>query len=158
MTNREEESPFREVVRDGGYFYVQTKKFASGMTAECGYSGCLNDDETEVTIYPFLTIYHKRKRRWPADERETTGRDGLEPAIWAASILDGMAMDAMLLSKVERVRFCVEWLDPRRRDVYGKFLGKRGFYFTMSREGTKCLEKIVTLQELANEAMERLTR
>ena len=131
---------FKErILDDGSPELYETLDLPSGMKAEFGFSYSFRPYQDEIILYPHLTVYHKRKKRWPADPTELTGRDGLIPAGWALQILDSVV--EFYLDRYETVRVCIEWHDSRRRDVYSKVLGRKGYYFTHW-DGGKVLEKV----------------
>ena len=116
--------------------YVQ-EKFPSGMTAEFGFSW--DNRPGELIIYPYLTVFAKRKKRWPDDPKQTTGRDGLAPAMFALKQLENVVEQH--LQEFGTVRVSISWTDRRRRDTYAKVLGRRGYYFTQW-DGEKVLERV----------------
>lgn len=112
------------------------KKLSSGMTAEFGYWEYDNEDggvDREV----YFTIYQKRSKRWPDDKRTTTGRDGLEPAMWALKCLAQIEKPSIHYSYV---RVNCGWMDERRRDGYTRVLSRRGYQRTFHR-GVETLTK-----------------
>ena len=116
-----------------------TSKLPSGMTVELGWDWEERPEHCELILYPHLCVYKKRSKKWPEDPSETTGRDGLLPAIWAIQTLEKAV--ELWLKEYDKVRVCIEWEDSRRREIYGRVLGKRGYYFTMW-DGYKVLEKV----------------
>lgn len=138
-----EKIEFEEVLdKDGEWVSRTRKKFASGMTAEFGF-WFYADKGWGGTAYPYFTIYRKRNKQWPEDKRTATGRDGLEPAMWALKCLE----------EVERVPECsdfrrvtVGWSDERRKELYTRILSKRGYQMTVI-EGEEVLTLLTTPQE-----------
>ena len=102
----------------GDWVHSKRKKLPSGMTAEVGYWLFENGD-AEV----FFTIYTKRNKRWPANHKETTGVDGLAPAMWALHALAEMETHR----NVKRI--IVFGTDARRSEIYTKILPKRGYEY-----------------------------
>lgn len=125
--------------------YIQ-EKLPSGMTMEFGYSWEVRPhaDDYELVLFPFMTVYHKRKKSWPDDPAQTTGRDGLLPAMIALKTLEHLVSEHS--KQFPSIRVCVEWVDNRRRDVYHKVLSRRGYYFTHW-QGRKVLEKVYKQEE-----------
>lgn len=104
-----------------GHLFTK-KKLPSGMTAEFGcdlYEGGIID----LTF----SVYKKRSKPWPDDPSKTTGKDGLLPAIWALDCLG--SLEHAIIDVGSPATICLGWEDSRRRDVYEKVLGKRGYYF-----------------------------
>lgn len=127
---------------EGDPHYSLSKKFPSGQTAEIGYYvDCEDKDWSKLILSVTFVIYHKRKKKFLEDPSETTGKDGLAPAIWAYKALE-FEQEALLNEwTVSQVRTLVFWSDSRRRKVYEKFLGRYGYYITRD-SGSLCLEKL----------------
>lgn len=116
--------------------YLQTKlKLPSGMTAEFG---CVFYTGNTVTIS--FTVYRKRKKGWPDNPNETTGRDGLLPAMWALDCL--RQVELALEDCKECSMVTISWENSRLRDIYGKVLGKRGYFFQKFDNGIYLIKKI----------------
>ena len=114
-------------------------KMPSGMTVELGYDTFWIDHLGQPVLEPELCVYKKRTKKWPDDPSATTGKDGLRPAVFALETLETIAQG--FADVYGSARVLVSWEDARRRDVYDKVLGKRGYYFTTF-DGHKYLEKI----------------
>lgn len=93
-------------------------KLESGDTAEMDF-WCVTDDAVEVSF----TVYTKRNKKFPDDKRETTGRDGLVPIMFALESLKQIERT----SWVKRVY--IGWEDSRRQEIYTRVLGNRGYDF-----------------------------
>ena len=127
------------------YSYVLKKKFDSGVTVELEFY--LGETSVEGPLYVEVGLrsFTKRKQKNKPDfEFSSTGKDGLEPAIWATQRL--LEFPAFVFStnpypEKDRVVYNIYWSNARRRDVYYKWLKRYGFYFDSS-NGTKCLTKI----------------
>lgn len=116
--------------------FLQTKlKLPSGMTAEFG---CDIYTDNIVTIH--LTVYRKRKNGWPEDSNETTGKDGLLPAIWALECLE--QLEYAIKDCKESSLISIAWNSNRLRNVYEKVLGRRGYYFQQFHNGKYLIKKI----------------
>ena len=123
-------------------FYT-VDKLPSGMQMEFSFASefrTLPDGGEEIVIWPAMTVYKKRKKAWPDDPKETTGRDGLYPAMTALGRLHDLLEH--YVTEYSQVRVCISWHDNRRRDAYAKVLGKRGYYFDHW-DGEKVLTKVV---------------
>lgn len=128
-------------------FYI-VDKMPSGMQMEFSFVSefrTLPDGGEEIIIWPAMTVYKKRKKAWPDDPRETTGRDGLYPAMTALERLHKLVVGYTI--DYSQVRVCISWHDNRRRDAYAKVLGKRGYYFDHW-DGEKVLTKVVRRDKL----------
>lgn len=116
--------------------YLQTKlKLPSGMTAEFG---CDIYEDNVVSI--IFTVYRKRKKGWPDNPNESTGKDGLLPAVWALQCLE--LVEYALIDCGEPAIISVGWMNNRLRDVYSKVLDKRGYYFQQYPHGKELIKKI----------------
>lgn len=115
--------------------YLQTKlKLPSGMTAEFG---CDLYEDNSITVS--FTVYRKRKKGWPDDPNETTGRDGLLPAMWALGCL--YQLECALLDCKESSTIAINWENNRLRDIYEKVLGNRGYRFQQYTNGMFLIKK-----------------
>lgn len=125
--------------------YTVKRKFKSGNTVEMIFSVRQFSSDGPLYVYVDLRSYAKRKHTNSPDfYHSIKGRDGLEPAMWATSLL--LNFPEFLLAQHhlrdrDRVIYTIYWSDSRRRDVYYKWLSRYGFYFGMD-EGQKCLTKV----------------
>lgn len=115
---------------DGDWCWYRTQKFASGMTGEFSWWD-FDDRKASVSFI----IYRKRKDRDKLESREMTGRDGLEPAMWALKCLS----DVEGRSGIDSV--FVDWTDNRRKEIYTRVLGRRGYHVADSGGLVKHLSK-----------------
>lgn len=128
------------------FSYTAKKKFASGNTVEIEFylsetsiDGSLN---VEVGLRSFAKRKHKDK---PDFEFRVTGRDALEPAIWATQCLlefPSTIFSESYFAQKDRVIYSIFWSDARRRDIYHKWLSRYGFYYDNSVHRAKCISKI----------------
>ena len=127
------------------YSYTAKKKFDSGNTVEVEFFLEESSVEGPMYVQVGLRSFAKRKQKDKPDfEFSETGRDALEPAIWATKC--HLEFPETLFSEPfyrhkNRVVYNIFWSNARRRDVYHKWLSRYGFYFDGS-GGTKCLTKI----------------
>lgn len=124
-----EKIEFKDRQVNGYWQYYVRKKFASGMTAEFSYYPYTAKDRG-VELHPAFAIYQKRNKKWPEDRRTTTGRDGLEPAMWALECLTELEEASRRFNNVDWAHIVVSWLDPRREEIYTRLLAKRGYQKT----------------------------
>jgi hypothetical protein len=127
------------------FSYTTKKKFKSGNTTEVEFF--LEETRIDGPLYVQVGLrsFAKRKQRDQPDfEYRSTGRDALEPAIWATQCL--LDFPKAIFSEPywhhkDRVVYTIFWSNARRRDIYHKWLSRYGFYFDTD-AGTKCLTKI----------------
>jgi hypothetical protein len=125
--------------------YTAKKKFSSGNTVEIEFFLEEADPFGPLSVQVALRSYAKRKQiDRPDFEFRETGRDALEPAIWATKCLldfpPSIFSEPYWLHK-DRIVYNIFWSNARRRDIYHKWLSRYGFYFDVF-DGTKCLSKI----------------
>lgn len=125
--------------------YIAKKKFSSGNTVEIEFYLGEYSDDGPIVVEIGLRSYAKRKQKDQPDfEFRETGRDALEPAIWATKCLLEFPMTLFsepYYQHKNRLVYAIFWSNARRRDVYHKWLSRYGFYFDVS-SGQKCLTKI----------------
>jgi hypothetical protein len=125
--------------------YNLKKKFSSGNTVEIEFFICANSEDGPLIVEVCLRSYAKRKHKERIDfEFISTGRDALEPAIWATKCL--LEFPVFLFSESfyrdrDQIVYEIYWSNARRRDVYHKWLSRYGFYFDRRFSG-KCISKI----------------
>lgn len=127
------------------YSYILKKKFDSGNTVEIEFY--LSESSVEGPLYVEIGLrsFTKRKQKNKPDfEYSVTGKDGLEPAMWATKCL--LEFPEFLFTEYsyghkDRMVYNIFWSDSRRRTIYHRWLSRYGFYFDSS-SGNKCLTKI----------------
>jgi hypothetical protein len=133
------------VLRDEDYSYTIKNKFDSGTTVEMIF-WMTEYDRLNPTVFVevCLNSYTKRSQvSTPEFYFATKGKDGLRPALWATDLL--LKFPAFLLDDWDfrhknKVVYTIFWSEPRRRDVYHKWLSRYGFHFGQAADG-KCLTK-----------------
>lgn len=129
---------FKSSEEDGDYWETR-KKFPSGMTAVFRMEFV---DETDDSMTFNVDYFITRKRNKRPGHREVTGKDGLEPAIWALEKLEEFEKHVNSLYEPETysTRIEVGADDDRRWKIYERVLTRRGYNATMV-EGNKTLVK-----------------
>lgn len=131
-----EEFPFLYYEDAGDW--IARKKFPSGMT---GTMVIAPVEETDRSLTFNVELYISRKRNKVPEYREVTGKDGLQPAMWALEMLERFEKESNELYEGNYYsRIEVQAVDERRWKVYERILTRRGYSVTMS-ERKKTLVK-----------------
>lgn len=102
----------------------------------------INDDTLIANVY--MTLYNKRKHT-DANEAAvlTTGKNPMETLRVARRAFEMLEEDAIYsyIEDYNVIIYCT-WLDNRRRNIYERFLTRKGYSFGVEPLGTKkCLMK-----------------
>ena len=104
------------------------KKFPSGMTGVLIFD--FVDQLTDGTECYNVDLDIRRKRKKRSEDREVTGRDGLETASWVLEVLAAFETQAVIHPN-RAVRVEVQAADERRWNLYERILTRRGYSVTM---------------------------
>lgn len=124
--------------RDEKIYYIKEK--IDNQTFEMGFEWI---DETEDTVYynVFMSLYNKRKHKYYNEDAHLS--TGLNPfkTIYIAQKAFNLLEKWVVASHHRRVIVLVHWTNSKRREVYHKFLSKRGYEYMMF-ENCKYIGKI----------------
>lgn len=102
-------------------------------------------DETDDTIYfnICMGIYNKRKHVGRNEnEARITGLNPVKTVCVAIKAFDLLEKEVIERRPSKRKHISCVWVDNRRRDVYYKFLSKRGYQYGKL-DNYKCIYKII---------------
>lgn len=113
---------------DESFKFETRKKFPSGMTGVLAFD--LIDVLSDGTECYNIDLDIRRKRKKRSEDREVTGRDGLETASW---VLESLGCFESYFSPPQgrAIRIEVQAVDERRWRLYERVLTKRGYNATM---------------------------
>ena len=131
---------FKYRLEDGWDVYYDRKSFPSGMTCEIAFDTESRDGE--LFVFPSLVVFHKRNQAWN-DWNESTGRDGIEPLLWAKSRL--VDFENQMSYSWDKTTIYVAGSNGRRMRVYTKVLSKMG-YTVCHDNGCRELKKVIWKQ------------
>ena len=131
---------FKYRFEDGWDVYYDRKSFPSGMTCEIAFD--TESRDRELFVFPSLVVFHKRSQAWN-DWNESTGRDGIEPLLWAKSRL--VDFENQMGYSWDKTTIYVSGSNGRRMRVYTKVLSKMG-YTVCHDNGCRELKKVILRQ------------
>lgn len=109
-------------------FYFAEKVFKSGMTGRIEIGDFTNNSNKKIYWSVFLVVYHKRKQINTLTLKQT-GKDGLEPLIWAKQAI--LSFESILIKSDFHENLptyiYVGADDKRRFRAYQKGLSRHGF-------------------------------
>ena len=124
--------------------YYARRVFPSGMTAQIDFDLYLDRPNRKGAVECSFVIYHNRRQAW-AVPNEITGRDGVEPLLWAKQQL--FAFEEFLVTRRQYSRYAwtmeVGWSDEKRGRLYRRYLAKHGY----TQRGKNLLIKNLTVPE-----------
>lgn len=134
------------------YAHYIKEKMSNGQTFYMEL-GAYDWTEDSIYINIYVTVYNKRKHKDKIlNDKTITGTSPFESAFLAMKAfpeLESAAFAKWFRAGYDNVIITTTWVDNRRRDVYAKYLTKRGYQFGII-EGEKCLYKKLTKEEYFN--------
>lgn len=111
-------------------------------------------EETYETVYGniYVSVYNKRKHRdYNEDNILWTGRNPIQTVFYGMRAFKELEKAALeKWNKTYKVILFCDWLDRRRRDVYYKFLSRRGYRYDRL-GGKKVIMKVWKKDEYLSE-------
>lgn len=125
--NKVPHAGFELISTDDSTCFRSRKKFKSGMTGEVSFEVFGIDDDPRAFIADIsFVIYRKRNKAW-VQPNEITGRDGLEPMVWAKQEIEAFGEYIWMKSGLQTGHLIIGWTDKRRGELYRKAFSKQGF-------------------------------
>ena len=125
--------------------YKVKEKMSNGQTFLMTFSDLLDDSLDTVYYNVCISVHNKRKHAYQNEvEKRITGASPFESAILAMKAFDLLEKEVIARGERigKRIVVVINWSDNRRRDVYYKFLSKRGYQYKIM-WGEKCIAKTV---------------
>lgn len=124
---------FNKYKADGYYKARARRSFPSGMTGEFEFWG--SETNRGKFIEVSFILYNKRNTAWK-EENIITGRDGLEPLIWAKNTLLGLNNPIYMFYRWKDFTIEINASDSKRLRAYHKTLSRYGYDKLLSNDKT----------------------